>query len=1575
VQLVPVITTVAGNGTFAFSGDNGPATNASLSNPTGVTLDAFGNLYIADYANNRIRMVSPSGIITTVAGNGTQGYSGDNGPATSAELYYPTGVAADSYGNLYIADTNNSRIRQVSPNGIITTVAGDGVAGYSGDNAAATSAELSHPLSMSVDSFGNLYIADQLNNRVRMVTASTGIITTVAGNGTQGFSGDDGPATSAELTSPTSVVVDASGDLDIADSGNSRIRKVTTSTGVITTVAGNGTQAYSGDNVAATSAGMSAIGVTVDASGNIYIVDPSNFRIRMVNSSGIITTVAGNGTQGYSGDDGAANSAELNAPYSVALDASGNLYVADANNQRIRKISEVSSPVNETVTAFPTASVGSSATVQNMLIETTATETITSISAPVSQGGYQEFSVGAITGCIIGVSNPAGTICTIPVTFTPHYPGERRVPLILITDTGTYPIGLTGVGIGPQVAVIPGILSTVAGIGPSYAIPTGGGAAINTSLDGPFGVTVDSAGNLYIPANCYCVWKVTADTGIITRMAGTGVWGGPLGDGGPAIDAAFETSNVAVDSAGNLYVADSENSRIRMVAAGTGIITTVAGGGTNGLGDGGLATNASLSSPVDVAVDGAGNLFIDDYGDGLIRKVSAVTGIITSVAGNGTNGFSGDGGVATSASISATNVLVDTGGDIYINEYSNQRVRKVSAATGLISTVAGNGTPTFSGDGGPATIASLYSPRAIGLDSAGNLYIADATNSRIRKVSASTGIITTIAGNGAQLFAGDGGSATAGSFLYPQGLALDSAGNLFVAEAQSGRVREVNVSTGELGFTDTAVGSISVESPLSAAISNIGNGILAIAVPQSGTNPSVSNGYNLANGTTCPQLIVSSYAGTLASGADCLLSINFAPLVVGVNTGSLALTDNALNAAATQSISLNGTGDSIGTTTTLMSSPNPSSYGQPISISATVAPTSGLTAPSGTVQFNVDGSPMGSQVALTGGTAGFITSTLTPATHSITAAFSPTSGSPFTASNSTSLNQVVNQAVPSVSFTGSPASAPYESVFAVVATTNASTTAVITASGSCSIAGETVTITAPSGTCSLTATWAADNNYLAAWAAQSTTATKATPLITWSAPASITYGTALSGTQLDAAATYKGATVAGTFVYTPAKGAVLTAGTPTLSVTFTPSNAVDFANAGSSVTLQVTQAAPKITWAKPAALMYGTALSGTQLDASASVPGTFAYSPAVGTILTAGAKTLAVTFTPYDALDYANAAASVTITVNQANPAVTWATPAAITYGTALSSTQLNATASVPGSFAYSPAAGKVPAGGTQTLSATFTPTDTTDYTTAKASVALKITASRPTITWATPAAITYRTALTASQLDATATYNGSAVAGTFVYTPAKGTVLTAGPRTLSVTFTPSNTTDYAAPPITSVTLLVNQAAPIITWAKPAAIVYGTALSTTQLNATASVPGKFVYSPGLGAIPNAGTQSLSATFTATDATDYTTVGDTVTITVNQAASISKITSNSPNPSTVGQSVTVDFSVTGSGFPTGAVTVTSSTGESCSGTLSGDVGSCALTFTANGSPKLTATYPGDLNFKTSSSAKVTQTVNP
>lgn len=343
VLLHGTIKTIAGDGTQGYSGDGGPALNATLNFGSstalplgGVAVDAAGDVFIADTYNNVIRKVTPDGTITTFAGNGTAGYSGDLGFATNAQLNRPEDVAVDAAGDLFIVDTLNSVIREVTPNGVINTVAGTGDPGYRGDGDWAIGAELDYPTGVAVDAFGDLFIADWGNSVVREVTPD-GVIHAFAGNGTQGYSGDDGPATEAQLISPTSVAVDRAGDLFITDLGNADVREVTPD-GVIHTVAGNGTLGYSGDGGPATDAQLNYPDkIAVDDAGNLFISDTLENVIREV-SEGVIRTVVGNGTAGYSGDGGAATDAELNYPDGIALDAAGNLFIADTGNNVVREV-------------------------------------------------------------------------------------------------------------------------------------------------------------------------------------------------------------------------------------------------------------------------------------------------------------------------------------------------------------------------------------------------------------------------------------------------------------------------------------------------------------------------------------------------------------------------------------------------------------------------------------------------------------------------------------------------------------------------------------------------------------------------------------------------------------------------------------------------------------------------------------------------------------------------------------------------------------------------------------------------------------------------------------------------------------------------------------------------------------------------------------------------------------------------------------------------------------------------------------------------------------------------------------
>ena len=604
------LTRIAGNSRAEYSGDGGPATSAALNLgrrdvAAGLAVDHLGNLFIADALNDRIRRVSPTGVITTVAGGGVNGL-GDGGPATSAKLYYPTGVAVDGDDNLFIADLGNNRIRKVSRSGIITTAAGGANRGFFGDGGLASNASLNQPRGVAIDSAGNLLIADSYNFSIRKVSTA-GIITTVAGDGIRGFSGDGGRAAMARLDFPTRVSSDNRGNLFIVD--GERVRKIS-SDGIIATVAGGVSCCNSGDGGPATAAEVFPVDVAADAGGNLFIA--SMTRIRKVSAGGIISTVAGRESPvGFFGDGGPATSARFLGSY-TATDSGGDVFIADSGNNRIRKVSP-----NGIITTF----------------------------AGTGSAGYS------------GDGGPATS-------------AQLNLPLGVAVDAADNLFVVDSGNNRVRKITTNGIISTVPGSENVIGIMTG--------------IAVDRAGNVFVTAGNQ-VGRI-APNGIFTWVAGGGTLLGSASDGRPATDANlyYLCGGLAVDNAGSLLIAACLDGRIHKVSP-NGIITTFAGGAgsEHSSGDGGPATSSGVGVPYGVAVDAEGNVFIsssdredfDTNENDRIRKVSP-SGIITTIAGKGTPGFSGDGGLATRAQLaSPTGLSVDRAGNVYFVETGNNVVR------------------------------------------------------------------------------------------------------------------------------------------------------------------------------------------------------------------------------------------------------------------------------------------------------------------------------------------------------------------------------------------------------------------------------------------------------------------------------------------------------------------------------------------------------------------------------------------------------------------------------------------------------------------------------------------------------------------------------------------------------------------------------------------------------------------------------------------------------------------------------------------------------------------------------------
>jgi sugar lactone lactonase YvrE len=658
---------------------------------TDVAVAANGDVYVSDRYNHRIRRFTPGGVMTTIAGNGMTTASGDGGPATAAGLNNPTGIALDPAGNLFIADSGNHRVRMVTAGGVISTVAGTGVAGSLGDGGPATAAQLNEPEGLALDAAGNVYVAEYAGHRVRKF-ALGGAIQTIAGTGVAGFSGDGGAGTAAALNRPIGLLVNPSGDVFIADYSNNRVRKLSAA-GTMSTVAGNGTTTCTRGSVATSSSILAPFGLALDAAGNLYVSSFCDV-VLSVAPDGALSTIAGTGQTGFNGDGYTADRL-IYSPQGIETDAGGGIVLADAGNNVVRRV------------ALAAHTIATIAGRRDIIEGASAVGGILGAPSDVALGPFGELYVAEADRGRVQRIEPSGT--------TYHWGGSGAFG----NDGDGWLATEAAIGEPNGVAVLPdgsvlvadraygvirrihmGRISTVAGGSIStadYVAPTA------ASLPGLSAIAAGSDGVVYVAVRNK-VRKFTIG-GIIVTVAGAGAGSGTAGYNGDGISATAAQLNapqgLGVDSTGTLFIADTSNHRIRKVAG--GIISTVAGNGVSGTsGDGGPATSANLASPRDVSVDGDGRLYITDAGNVRIRAVSP-GGTISTVAGTGVTGYNGDAGIGTDVQLAQPRgTALRADGPLAIADRLNLRVRALQVAPAQVvpPTLAIADASTSEGDSG-----------------------------------------------------------------------------------------------------------------------------------------------------------------------------------------------------------------------------------------------------------------------------------------------------------------------------------------------------------------------------------------------------------------------------------------------------------------------------------------------------------------------------------------------------------------------------------------------------------------------------------------------------------------------------------------------------------------------------------------------------------------------------------------------------------------------------------------------------------------------------------------------------------
>jgi len=1417
----------------------------------------------------------------------------------------PQGVAVDGAGNVYISDAVNNAVKEM-PAGC-----------HSSSCVTTLGGGFSFPAGVAVDGAGKVYISDAANNAVKEMPAgchSSSCVTTLGG----GFS------------LPTGVAVDGAGKVYISDAANNAVKEMPAdchSSGCVTTLGGGF------DN---------PTGVAVDGAGNVYVADNDNNAVKEMpadcHSSGCVTTLGG-GFDYPTGVavDGAGNvyvaDKDNNAvkempagchssncvttlgggfyePIGVAVDSAGNVYVTDEGNSAVKEIMLKS--VN-----FYSEPVGSTSAASTLTFTFTAGGTIKA-PAVLTQGAanldFLDASTGTCTTNGTSHSYSAGDTCTVNVTFKPQYAGTRYGAVELLNSSGAViaTANIYGTGAGPQVAFTP---STQTARGVVFYEPTD--------------VTVDGAGNVYVADSANST-VVEMPAGCASSSCVTTLGGG------------FRyTQGVAVDGAGKVYVADYGNSAVNEMPAGCASSSCV------------TALGGGFDNPWGIAVDGVGNVYVADYGNSAVKEMPAgcaSSSCVTTLGG----GFNEPIGVA-----------VDGAGNVYVADFLHSAVKEMPAGC-----ASSNCVTTLGG--------GFDNPWGIAVDGAGNVYVADYGHSAVKEMPAgcaSSNCVTTLGGG----------------FFIPTGVAVDGAGNVYVADAGGNYVVEINRSTSpDLSYaTATPAGmEDSVDRTQTVTIANIGNTTLTFSETSSAGayNPSVGANFLWGSASTCTQA-TSSATASLQPGASCTVAIDFSPLsstIAGSVSSSVTLTDNAY--PTTQTIGLNGTVASALTATQAIAS-EVLTY----NTAASFTPVTGLGG-TGTLTYSVSPAlPSGLSFNTSTGAIGD-----TPMTASSATTYYVTVTDAVGFSNSNSFLLTVNPASQTLSFTSGtvPTSAAYNATFTPAATSTSGLAAAITVSGGCSISSGVVTMTSGTTACVVKADQSGNSNYNAATEImQSVTASTINQTLSFSTgtvPASSAYNatftpaaTATSG--LAAAITVSGGCSISAGVVT------MTSGTTACVVKADQAGNNNY-NAATEISQTVTASTINQTLSftsgtVPASAAFNStfspaATSTSGLAATITVSGGCSISSGVVT-MTSGTTACAVMADQAGNTNY-SAATEIrqTATAMLANQTLSF------TSGTVPASAAYNATFT-PGATSTSGLTAAITVSGGCSISAgVVTMTSGTTACVVKADqagngnygaaaeITQSVTASLAsqatlTVTGLPTAAQAYGTTFTVgtSGGSGTGTVSFTASGACSVNSTSGLVTMTSGTGSCSVYATKASDSNYRS--ATSATVSVNAALamPTISWSTPTAITYGTALSTTQLDAALSVAGSCTYSPGAGIVLQAGTQKLTANCTPTNTTDYCTPPPaSVSLTVTPETTTTIL--NTPTPvSALSNTVTLTATVSASyGVPTGSVSFyDGSTLLGAAGVNTSGVATFYVSSLATGAHSITASYGGDTNNSTSATS--------